>query len=93
MKSILISSIIDGRSYPDAGCMLYDSILSGVESSDKVTLDFTGVSSVPSMFLNVSFGRLISEKGVAFIKEKISFCNITVSQVQRIKEYVNRYDN
>ena len=44
------------------------------------------------MFLNVSIGRLISERGVAFIKEKIGFSNITASQAQRIKEYVERFD-
>lgn len=93
MKSILISSMIDGRSYPDAGCMLYDAIVLDADSSDRIILDFNGVSSVPSMFLNVSIGRLISERGVAFIKGKIAFSNITASQVQRIKDYVNRFDN
>lgn len=90
-KRLFLDSIMKDRSYPDAGKALYDAILLSIDS-DKIILDFNGISSVPSMFLNVSIGRLISERGTAFIKEKIGFSNITASQVQRIKEYVDRFD-
>jgi hypothetical protein len=91
-KRLFLDSIMRDRSYPDAGKALYDAILL-CSDCDKIILDFNGISSVPSMFLNVSIGRLISERGVAFIKGKIGFSNITASQVQRIKEYVDRFDN
>lgn len=91
-KRLFLDNIMRDRSYPDAGKALYDAILLSLDS-DKIILDFNGISSVPSMFLNVSIGRLISERGVEFIKGKIGFSNITASQVQRIKEYVGRFEN
>lgn len=91
-KRLFLDNFMKDRSYPDAGKALYDAILLCTDC-DKIILDFRGISSVPSMFLNVSIGRLISERGAAFIKEKIGFSNITASQVQRIKEYVDRFDN
>ena len=93
MNRILVADTLRQGCFPEAGRVLYEEILSRENSSDKIVIDFEGVSSVPSMFLNVSIGRLISERGVAFIKEKIGFSNITASQVQRIKEYVDRFDN
>lgn len=91
-KRLFLDNFMKDRSYPDAGKALYDAILLSLDS-DKIILDFNGISSVPSMFLNVSIGRLISERGVSFIKGKIGFSNITASQVQRIKEYVDRFEN
>ena len=91
-KRLYLNNIMQDKSYPDGGKALYDAILLCIDN-DKIILDFDGISSVPSMFLNVSIGKLISERGTAFIKEKIGFSNITASQLQRIKEYVSRFDS
>ena len=86
--TIVIKDILNGRSYPDAGSFLYDQMAVGIDSTDKFIWDLSEVSELPSMFLNVSMGRLIKEKGVDFVKSKISFSNITRSQVNRIVKYV-----
>lgn len=39
------------------------------------------------------FGRFIRERGADFIKQKVTFSNITTSQAKRIKEYVERFHN
>lgn len=88
MERIFLSSTLEGRSYPEAGKALYDEITSKAEFTDRIVLDFDGVYCVPSLFLNASLGRLIKEKGYDFVKSKLSFANISVSQVNRIKKYV-----
>ena len=49
-----------------------------------------GVSSLPSMFLNTSIGKMIEDFGVDSVR-LLSFRKITRLQAQRIKEYVDRY--
>ncbi len=78
---------MDGRTYPDAGMLLYDTINPIYDCEDKIVLDMNGVDLLPSMFLNVSIGRLIKERGIQSIK-KISFINITEGQIKRIKDYI-----
>lgn len=87
MCSIKLLPIINGRTYPDAGAMLYDKLISLLVTENSIVLDLNGVDLLPSMFLNVSLGRIIKEYGVQTIK-KISFKNITQSQAQRIKDYI-----
>lgn len=85
---IVIKDILNGRNYPDAGVCLYDIMMNNIDSTDKFVWDLSGVSELPSMFLNVSMGRLIKEKGESFVKSHISFANITKSQIDRIIKYV-----
>lgn len=49
------------------------------------------VQSLPSIFLNVSIGRLIDEYGKNMVKDNIAFKKISQSQAMRIKEYFDRY--
>ncbi len=55
---------MNDRTYPDAGMLLYDTINLICERNDKIVLDMNGVDLLSSMFLNVSIGRLIKERGV-----------------------------
>lgn len=61
-----------------------------IDDSQKVVLDMDGVTSLPSIFLNVSFGRLIDEKGFDFI-HKLTFLKITKVQADRLKKYIDSY--
>ncbi len=78
--------------YPTAGEVLYGMIMKDMDSSDKIVLDMDGVSLIPSMFLNTSLGRIIRERGVAFVKSKLGFSNIKSSDANRIREYVGRFE-
>ena len=49
------------------------------------------VDLLPSMFLNVSIGKLIDTYGKQKVKETISFTMITRSQASRLKDYFERY--
>lgn len=79
------------RSYPDAGDALYHAIVANMDS-DKIILDMTDVSTLPSMFLNTSFGRFIEEYGVDLLRRKIAFSRISITQATRIKEYISRLE-
>ena len=88
MDRILVLDTLKKGGYPEAGRVLYEEIMSRAESADKIIIDFEGVCSVPSLYLNTSLGRLVKKKGVDFVKSKLSFANITKSQADRIKKYV-----
>lgn len=77
------------KSYPDAGVALYDAIVANMDS-DKIVLDMTDVTTMPSMFLNTSIGKFIEVYGVELLRNKIAFAKITSTQATRIKEYINR---
>ncbi|WP_455628438.1 STAS-like domain-containing protein [Parabacteroides chinchillae] len=90
MCIIKLYDVIEGKDFPDAGNSLFDLIKKNMNSCDKITIDMEGVSSLPSMFLNVSIGRYIDEFGVDSLKKKISFVKITKAQAERITEYISK---
>lgn len=51
-----------------------------------------GVTSLPSIFLNVSLGKIIDDYDIEILKKHISFSNITRSQAERLKDYLIRYN-
>ena len=88
--TISVYMIMLNRDYPVAGDLLYQQIENNSDNA-KIILDMEGVSLLPSMFLNPSLGRIIREKGVDYLKSKLVFTNISVSDSKRIKEYVQRF--
>lgn len=91
MITISVLPIMNGKDYPSAGESLYVVIMQNVQNQDKIVLDMSGVSMLPSMFLNTSLGRIITEQGAPYVKEKISFSNIKASDAQRLTDYIRRF--
>lgn len=89
---ISVSTIFQGRNYPDAGDVLYSVLNDNLDKQDKIILDFKDVTLVPSMFLNTSLGKIIGERGAGIIRQKIAFSNISASQIAHIREYVQRFE-
>ena len=90
MYSINIQTLLEGKTFPQAGAELYDILVQNMDEP-KIVLDMTGVTILPSMFLNMSIGKFIDNYGVNTLRTKISFHKISVSQAQRIKDYVQKY--
>ena len=88
--TIAIKDALNGRTFPDAGAYLYDTMMSNIDTQDKIIWDLSGVSEIPSMFLNMCLGKLVKERGADFVKSRISFINITKAQALRIMDYVNK---
>lgn len=89
---ISVSTIFQGRNYPDAGDVLYSVLNDNIDKQDRIILDFKDVTLVPSMFLNTSLGKIIGERGAGIIRQKIAFSNISASQIAHIREYVQRFE-
>ena len=85
-----MQTLLEGKTYPQAGAELYDILVQKIDEP-KIVLDMTGVSILPSMFSNMSIGKFIDNYGVDVLRSKISFHKISVSQAQRIKDYVHKY--
>lgn len=91
MCTINIKDIIKDKSYPDAGRELYILIEKYAAEEERIIIDLRDVEALPSMFLNVSIGQYIEKNGVETLKKKISFANITKSQIERLKVYIAHY--
>ena len=81
---------MSGRNFPDAGDYVYNQMLPGVDTDDACVWDMQDVSELPSMFLNMSLGRFVKDRGADFVKKKVRFKNINKSQALRIVEYVEK---
>ena len=90
MCEIKLKEIMEGKSYPEAGTFLYQLINENIICSKKIILNMDGVTSVPSMFLNVSIGKYLEENGPDSLKGKLSFAQITKVQAERIKAYIEK---
>ena len=87
LKDIMNSAVL----LPDAGNLFYSRIVDGLENSDKVIVDMTDVTALPSVFLNVSIGRLIDEWGMEKLKRSMAFTMITKQQAVRLRDYMVKY--
>ena len=91
MCIVSIDTLMKGKTFPEAGADLFDIISPAFDSDDKIILDMKDVDVLPSMFLNPSIGHLIKERGKSVIS-KFSFRNVTKTQVERIKMYIDKIE-
>ena len=75
---------------PEAGTSFYNQLVAVLGENDKVVIDMSEVTSLPTIFLNVSIGRIIDDYGMEALK-KLSFTMITKQQALRLKEYIGKY--
>jgi len=87
---IKISQIMENRTYPESGKVLYDYMSPLLSKNQSVTLDLNGVDSLPSMFLNASIGVAAREYGAETIKRNVVFFHVSRAQADRLKEYFSR---
>ena len=87
---IKISQIMENRTYPESGKLLYDYISPLLSKNQSVTLDLNGVDSLPSMFLNASIGVAAREYGAETIKKNVVFFHVSRAHAERLKEYFSR---
>lgn len=91
MVTVKIKDILNGRSYPDGGMILFDIIKEAMNSNQTVSIDMEDVDSFPTMFMNTSFGNLITLYGLDATKQALRFQNIKKAQIERIRKYFNDY--
>lgn len=74
-----------------AGNSFYNSIKQAISNNDKLSVNMDGVTSLPSVFLNISLGRIIDEEGKDKLKQYVGFVKITKQQAIRLSDYLQRY--
>ena len=92
MKTIELKNLLEDKSYPDAGSVLFYIIKNSIAGSEKIIIDMKDVISIPTMFMNTSFGAVLDEFSMEQLKGTISFKNISKSQIERIQKYLSDYN-
>ena len=94
MTTIRLNDILQQNSdYSVAGTKFYDSVKSDISESKKVVVDMENVTSLPSIFLNFSFGKIIDEYGTDAVKKLFTFVKITKVQAERLQNYILKYQH
>ena len=93
MCIILLKDIINSADLlTDAGEVFYRRLVDAISKDEKVVVDMTGVSYIPSVFLNVSVGRILDQFGTGSLKRHMSFAKITKQQAGRLTDYIAKYN-
>lgn len=87
MKDIILQDILIDNDYSDGGSKVYEIAKNAITNKEIIVLDMKGVDSVPTIFMNTSFGKLIDEFGLETTKKSFKFRNILKTQVERISKY------
>lgn len=92
MKIINLKAILNKSNYQQAGSCVFDIMDSAENTSEVFVLDMDGVISIPTMFMNTSFGAYIDKYGVEELRTRIKFKNITKVQAECIQKYLFHYE-
>lgn len=92
MCTITLSAILsENPDLTNAGTIFYNCIKEYLRSSEKVVVDMENVTALPSIFLNVSIGKIIEESGIEKLKRSVSFTKINKAQALRLQEYLQKF--
>lgn len=93
MNTVYLLELLEGRTYPEAGTALFPYIENAIRTQDPICIDMAGVDSIPTLFMNTSFGEALQAYGASAFKKSITFAHIQRAQAERIKKYVIDYEN
>lgn len=88
---VQLFQLMQDKSYPESGNLLFAILDDAIKTNQNVDIDMTNVISLPSMFLNASFGKAFELHGKDSIKQRTKFYHIGKSQAERLGEYFIRY--
>ena len=92
MCTVVLNDILsNSANLPDAGMKFYDIIKDALDKSEKVIVNMANVTALPSIFLNVSIGKVIEVYGTDRLRHNLSYINITKGQAMRFRDYVTNY--
>jgi uncharacterized protein DUF4325 len=73
----------------DDGEKLYQMLISELRNGRAVELDFTGVHSVITPFMNASLGKLLDLFEKETLMEKLILCHISADHLRRVNEFID----
>lgn len=88
MEMKVAERVRNASSYED-GEVIFRLILPAVQAGEKVVVDFSGITSVPSAFVNSAFVQLLEHVSFNQVKRTLSFVQSTRQINQLIK---SRFD-
>ena len=91
-RIIQLSEIINKyNDYAKSGSIVYEISKDIISNGGIVIIDMKGIESVPTNFMNTSFGALITNCGFDKTKQSFKFRNILKSQLSRFAKYFADY--
>ncbi|MDH6309330.1 hypothetical protein M2451_002784 [Dysgonomonas sp. PFB1-18] len=91
MIVISLYGLLLDSDYRESGKAVLNKAVEAIDENELVVIDMDKVDSVPTIFMNASFGPLIDKYGVDRIKKSLRFRNVLKSQVERISKYFSDY--
>ncbi|MCK1244940.1 Uncharacterised protein [Streptococcus uberis] len=81
MKTLIIRDIINSNSanLDEKGELVFQAIKENIEKNQPVTLDFTGIDTLITAFLNLAIGQLYDLKPVNELKKMVKIKRSSVS--------------
>lgn len=73
----------------DDGAKLYQAIHKQIQNGAAVELDFSGVRSIITPFLNASIGKLLDIFEKETLMEKLVLCHISEDHLRRVNEFID----
>lgn len=93
MKTIQLKDVIaKTQDYAESGSIVFGIADLAISENDTVAIDLSGVDSVPTIFMNTSFGALMDKYG-ADVTKSFRFRNVKQTQIERFKKYFDDYRN
>jgi hypothetical protein len=82
---VTVTKYVNSASSYEDGDVIFRLILPMVKAGEKVIVDFSGITSVPSAFVNAAFLRLLEHVPFSQVKRTLSFTQSTRQINQLIK--------
>ena len=93
MKTIQLKKILDSNALlTQSGEVFYTQLGNALSKNERVIVDMSSTGTLPSVFLNISVGKIIDEFGIDKLKESVSFVSITRTTFQNIVWKRHMYD-
>lgn len=89
ISTIVITDVVSGCSTNAEGFTLYTVMKNELANGSNVKLSFKDCPGMSSSFLNSSLGAIFDEKGIDFIKNRITLGSIKPSQLAYVREYLH----
>ena len=69
MCVVNLRQVLENCTFPEAGNKLYAILSDNIGNDEQIVINMEGVSSLPSLFLNTSFGQYIQKNGKSGLRK------------------------
>lgn len=88
MKTLIVKNLIAGSYSSSDGFSLFCILEPDFIHSNRIEVSLKDFPPMSSSFFNSSFGELIDKYGIQKFRETVKFSNLTNSQAQLLRKYI-----